>query len=90
MLQEELLCFIIAGKKIAAEEIPEELHALRAEVFEALHKVEYNSSFQSAQDDVKLFRSMFPGNKVAEQYPCGATKTTYLLTHRVSPYLKVV
>ena len=32
------------GKKIAAEEIPEELYALRAEVYETLHKVEYNCS----------------------------------------------
>ena len=77
------------GKKIAAEEIPEELYALRAEVYETLHKVEYNASFHSAQDDAKRFQLMFPGNNVAEQYACGATKATYLLTHGVSPYLKM-
>ena len=65
-------------------EIPEELYALRAEVYEALHKVvEYNASFHSAQDDVKRFKLMFPGNNVAEQYAFGATKATYLLTHGV-------
>ena len=81
-----------AGKVTAAATdsmyVPPELHPLRAEVIETLHKVEHNISFNCAQNDGDRFRLMFPGHKAAEKYACSYTKSAYLVTHGISPYVK--
>ena len=63
------------------------MHALRAEVIETLHKVQYNISFNSAQNDGDRFRLMFPDHPAAEKYACSSTKSSYLVTHGIAPYL---
>jgi len=69
--------------------IPPEMHALRAEVIETLHKVEHNNiSFNSSQNDGDRFRLIFPGHPAAEKYACSYTKSAHLVSHGIPAYFK--
>ena len=68
----------IAHTHGSLEILSPEMRALKAEIFETLHKAEYNHSFSNAEKDGELFRLMFPGHPAADKYSCSSTKSSYL------------
>ena len=45
-------------------------------------------SYNSSQDIGDVFKAMFPDNKIAQQWSCGPTKLSYLITFAIAPYFK--
>ena len=61
---------------------------VRAEIIEALNSVEFNRSFQSANNDSERYKRMFPESTVAEGYSQGETKMKYNIQFGIAPYIK--
>ena len=57
----------------------QDLDAIRAEALFTSFLVEHNIALSAADHAGKLFRNMFPGNRVAQVYACGRTKTTAIM-----------
>ena len=60
----------------------------KAEILWALKSVMSHFSYNSSQDIGGVFRAMFPDSKIAQQWSCGATKLSYLITFGIAPYFK--
>ena len=60
----------------------------KAEILWALKSVMSHFSYNSSQDIGDMFRAMFPDSKIAQQWSCGATKLSYLITFGIAPYFK--
>ena len=60
----------------------------KAEILWALKSVMSHFSYNSSQDIGDVFRAMFPDSKIAQQWSCGATKLSYLITFGIAPYFK--
>ena len=54
---------------------------ITAEIRWVLKVVQSNYSQRSCEDNVELFKTMFPGHQVAEKFSCGQTKCGYYINH---------
>ena len=45
-------------------------------------------SYRSSESKSKLFCSMFPDSKIAQNFTCGKTKCSYILCHGIAPVIK--
>ena len=60
----------------------------KAETIEALHCVDSNSSFASANSTGDKFRLQFPDSKIAEKYRQNETKIKYVIQFGLCPYFQ--
>jgi hypothetical protein len=58
-----------------------------AEIIWALKVAQCNMSFAACDDIGQLFKMMFPGS-CANEFSCGSTKVSYLITHGLAVYFK--
>ena len=56
-----------------------------AELYFTSFIVEHNLPISSADHFSKLCKHMFPDSKIAQEYSCGRTKTTAIITHALAP-----
>ena len=69
--------------------VTDAIHAnCKAEIIEALHCVDSNASFASANGDGNKFRLQFPDSKIAEKYSQNETKIKYVIQFGLSPYFQ--
>ena len=60
----------------------------KVEILWVLKSVMSDFSYNSSQDIGDVFRTMFPDSKIAQQWSCGATKLSYLITFGIAPHFK--
>ena len=60
----------------------------KAEILWALKCVMSHFSYNSSQDIGDVFKAMFPDSQIAQQWSCGPTKLSYLITFGIAPYFK--
>ena len=60
----------------------------KAEILWALKSLMSHFSYNSIQDIGDVFRAMFQDSKIAQQWSCGATKLSYLITFGIAPFFK--
>jgi len=56
-----------------------------AEIRWCLHVAENDLPFAASENVKDLFKLMFPSDPVAKDFTCGATKTSYIITHGLAP-----
>ena len=61
---------------------------LSAEILWALKVCTSHYSLNSSEASGALFHRMFPDSAIASSFKCGETKTSYLISHGIAPYLK--
>ena len=61
-----------------------QMQAIKAEIYQILHMVEYNISFSSADQDNQRFKLMFPGHPDVEHYACASSKVAYVLKYGIA------
>jgi len=59
-----------------------------AEIRWCLHVVQNDLPFAASDNVGDLFKLMFPSDPVAKDFTCGATKTSYIITHGLAPYFR--
>ena len=61
---------------------------LNAEIIWSLEVLKCKYSYRSSESKSKLFCSMFPDSKIAQNFTCGKTKCSYILCHGIAPFVK--
>ena len=61
---------------------------LNAEIIWSLEVLKCKYSYRSSESKSKLFCSMFPDSKIAQNFTCGKTKCSYILCHGITPFIK--
>ena len=61
---------------------------LNAEIIWSLEVLKCKYSYRSSESKSKLFCSMFPDSKIAQNFTCGKTKCSYILSHGIAPFVK--
>ena len=59
-----------------------------AEIRWCLHVVQKDLPFAASDNVGDLFKLMFPSDLVAKDFTCGATKTSYIITHGLASYFR--
>ena len=62
--------------------------ATKAEIMWSIDIVLSNYSFNSVSSKSDLFCKMFPDCKIADNFPCGKTKYSYVVCFGLAPYFK--
>jgi len=60
---------------------------MSAEILQALHVVDSDLPFASAESDGDRFRLQFPDSTIAKGYKQGKSKITYVVQHGIVPYI---
>ena len=61
---------------------------LNAEIIWSLEVLKCKYSYRSSESKSKLFAFMFPDSKIAENFTYGKTNCSYILCHRIAPFVK--
>ena len=59
----------------------------KAEAIQALHIIDANIPFASAETDGERFRWQFPDSRIAQEYKQGRTKVNYVVQQGIAPLL---
>ena len=76
----------LSSKKVIT--LPKEDQVVNAEILQALHFVDKNYSFASADTDSVRFEKMFPDSDIAKSYAQGKTKLEYTIKFGIAPYVR--
>ncbi|XP_065665582.1 uncharacterized protein LOC136087006 [Hydra vulgaris] len=80
----------ISSKQCNISDMLQKEKVLKAELICCLDIVQSKYSFRSSENKSKQFASMFPDSKIANNFSCGRTKSGYIVTHGLAPYLKKI
>ena len=61
---------------------------LNAKIMWSLEVLKCKYSYRSSESKSKLFCSMLPDNKIAQNFTCGKTKCSYIFCHGIAPFIK--
>ena len=77
-----------AQKQTSLTDLVSRDQTLNAEIIWSLEVLKCKYSYRSSESKSKLFCSMFPDSKIAQNFTCGKTKCSYILCHGIVPFVK--